>query len=335
MCLSEGGRNLKKKSVKFYKPLILGVIVLFIGVAVQPAFAINIKSSNDLILKNELEKNDLVEYIIQIVRTDEIIEHKVFLTEEEVKNLESLFEKIKTDLNNSESREETIQIYNDAAEFLRNFKLLPEDVSVDEIKQLITGSNRDLDKIRFKNEMGDGFENRLCFVTGKSSKTFSFGPILLFSLFYFIPIFSIIAILNDIVSLFNISRFPIFEKIYNAFVKIFIGISIELPLILVLSSILCVIPVSLGSIMTFGTHHSLPPWYYYDYPSEGWIDTRGLNGKQSYNGNFYGQLGRIPVILAGYYIGITGFTGINILDTKNNKVFYIGFALNVKIDSRP
>jgi len=49
MSLSEGGRNMKIKPIILNKSLIVGVIVLFIGVAFQPAFAINIKSSNGTI----------------------------------------------------------------------------------------------------------------------------------------------------------------------------------------------------------------------------------------------------------------------------------------------
>jgi hypothetical protein len=313
--------------------LAVGIILLFFGVAVQPAFAISIKSSNDLIINNELDNNDLVEYVIQIVRTDEIIEHKVLLTEEEVNNLELLFERIRTDLNNSKSREETTQIYNDAAESFRKFGILPEDVIVDEIKQLMTGSNRDLDNIRFKSEMGDGFENRLCFVAGKSTSTFLLGYTILFTTLYWIPFLAVSGIFEYIRYFFDISEESILDKILTAFQLFFYLPFLPLwPLtILSLLQLFDKIPEFLGGIIVLG----IQGYSSGNVPAEGWINTRGLNGKQNYIGNFYGQLGKIPVILAHWYLGITGFTGINILNKETWEVFYLGFALHVKIDTNP
>lgn len=312
------------------KTLVVGVIILFIGVYVQPAFAFNVNSSNDLNLKNESNNINKVEYIIQIVRTDEIIKHKVTLTEEVVTNLESLFEQIRADLNNSESKEETTKIYNDAADSFRNFGLLPEDISVNEIKQLMTGSNRDLDNIRYKKEMGNGFENRFCFVAGKTTLTFSVGPVIFFSILGL----AFLSFLDCIHEDYDISEKPILDIIYTAFCGI-IWLPLLPLLILSIPSVLSIIPVSLGSIITLGNTHWEPPYNDVDTPSKGWIRTIGLNGKRSYDGSFYGQLGEVPFLIAGYYIGITGFTGVNIRNIKTDKVFYLGFALHVKIDTRP
>jgi len=313
--------------------LAVGIILLLFGVAVQPAFAINIKSSNDSILNNELDYNELVEYIVQIVRTDEIIENKVFLTEEEVNNLESLFEKIRIDLDNSKSEKETIQIYNDAAESLKNFGILPEDISIDEIKQLITGSNRDLNNIRFKNEMGDGFENRLCFVAGKSTSTFLLGYSLLITVLYWIPFLAVSSIFEFIRYIFHISEDSILDRILTAFQLIFYLPFLPLwPLtILSLLQLFDKIPEFLGGIIILG----VLGYSSGHVPAEGWINTMGLNGKQNYIGNFYGQIGIIPFFLVHWYLGITGFTGVNILNTKTYELFYLGFALHVKIDSSP
>jgi len=313
------------------KTLAVGVIFLFIAVGFQPAFAINIDSVNKIGIENGTACNDKSEYIIQIVQTDEIIEHTVYLTEEEANDLENLIDSIKSDFNSAETEEEINQIYLDSAISFKDLGLLPEDVSVDEVKQIMTGEDRDLENIRFKNEMGEGIENRLCFVTSDTTLTYTFGPMLLTAVIGYIPlvVYGLFVIL--ISQFIDPSQYELLNLLLNVSAYFVFGI-LAASIILSLLSLDNRFPVSIGSIITFGRYYQeFPNEPRYYYPSEGSISTFGLNGIKSLNKNFYGSIYPIG-INSGAYIGIVGFTGINIIKLDSN-VFRLGFALHVKVNT--
>ena len=182
--------------------------------------------------------------------------------------------------------------------------------------------------------MGNGLENRFCLVSGSSSETRSFGPIILGTFFFLIPALAISVLISDIIDIFNLSG-RISGKILSILHDIFIGIPVEFLLYLSVMSMLCIQPLSVGSFLTFGmTYEGFYPWEDpVHYPSDGWIHTIGLNGIKSYSEEFYGQLTKIWAIFSTYYSGIVGFTGINIREDESPTVFYLGFGLNVKIES--
>lgn len=312
------------------KVFVLGIIALFIGVGIQPAFALETDYSKE----NELVIDDKTKYIIEIIREDEIIEQSVFLNEFEADELDTLIEKIRIDLDLSNSFGETIQIYYNAIDSFSNLGIFPKEISTNEIKDLSTGKNRELDKIRFRSKMGDGFENRFCLVSGSSSETHSFGPIVLGTVFFLIPGLFIASLISSFIYRLNLSE-RIIGKILNILVEIFIGIPVEFLLYLSVMSIYCRQPLSVGSFLTFGiTEDSYLPWEDpVHYSSDGWIHTIGLNGIKSYSEEFYGQLMKIWGLFTYYYSGIAGFTGINIRKDESSTVFYLGFGLNVKIES--
>ncbi len=73
-------------------------------------------------------------------------------------------------------------------------------------------------------------------------------------------------------------------------------------------------------------------------PASGWVTTIGLNGAKSWNGSFYGQLMRLPILITLFdggivYPGVSGFTGIQWTEPGSMECFYLGTALHVKIGS--
>jgi hypothetical protein len=91
------------------------------------------------------------------------------------------------------------------------------------------------------------------------------------------------------------------------------------------------IPITLGNGIALGLYELMG---YRHYPAKGWIHTSGLFGNKKWDGDLYGQISKFGLfIYPDYvYIGVTGFTGINIIkDSWDNCIYYLGFANNVKI----
>lgn len=315
---------MKKKLL--IKTLALSVIIIFFGVSIQPAFAVKISTINDK-----------TEYIIEIIKEDKKIEKTFFLTEQQVDKLESLIEQIRMELDFSESIDETTKIFYNAVDSFDQFGILPEETSINEIKQFITGESRDLDKNGFKGETGDDFQNRFCMVAGSSTNTYSVGPIILGTIILLIPALYFAAVIEDIIDLLNLSG-RISGKILLLLREIFIAKPVEFLLYLSVMSLACKQPGSIGSFLSFGvTQESTDPWTEPVHkPADGWIKTIGLNGYKNYSGKFYGQLNKIWGLFISFYSGIAGFTGINIRNDDSSEVFYLGFGLKANIArSRP
>ena len=316
----------------YKKGLALAIIVLFIGVSYQPVFAINPKSKDETIDNNYNNENEY-EYIIEITKENKVITYSVFLTEEQANDLDILIDSMHSKLNNSKSNDNTINIFYDAVDSFNNLGIFPDNISINEIKQLVTGENRDLDKIRFKEEMGNGFENRLCFVSSYTTNGYfldslNLGPIILVALLAFIPLAAYASFMDFLELTFNLSKFKLLTMLFMIPWCILIT-----PLILSVLSIFSFEPVSIGSLITYGRYvpQILEPQYQEYFPSYGWIYTCGLNGMKSYSGYFYGMLIKIPAIFMLFYSGIVGFTGISIRK-PDKSVFRLGFGLHVKID---
>jgi hypothetical protein len=323
------------KEGMFRKGLVLAIVVLFIAINISPALATNIKSITETKIVNESNNNDKIEYVIQIVRTNKIIEHKVYLTQQQANELENLIDNVRSDLNNSKSIEETTEICNAAIDSFNNFGLFPENITEDEIKQLVSGKTQHLNSIKFRNKMDDGFENRLCFVAGDTSETLFLGPILLLTALIFIPTIAIGLLHDYLYYTYNLSNFKLLNLGYYI-ILFLIAFPLYFLLPISIASIYSLLPVAIGSIVELGrtvtAPNSKPHWYY---PAEGWISTLGTNGRKDYSGSFYGQINTLGPAIDTYYTGISGFTGIHILREKASKVFYLGFALNVHIDPKP
>ncbi|MCJ7697209.1 MAG: hypothetical protein MUO73_02640 [Thermoplasmata archaeon] len=154
------------------KGLAVGIILLFIGVAIAPSINFNVvKASND---------NDLVEVTTQACGLPGLKPQTVKLTKQQASEVENLFDSIKTRLDNATSRGETISIFNDAVVELDKYGLLG-DLSVEKAQRLVTGRYQNLQKLpdifssTFLVTLDDN-ENRNCLITDKTTETWFESP---------------------------------------------------------------------------------------------------------------------------------------------------------------
>jgi len=126
------------------KYLAVAVILLFIGLAVAPSINANIS------------KEALVEFTTEVCGLDGR-KQTVKLTQKEIEELIQLFGSIEERLNNSDSMDEAVEIFDEAILELDRFGVLPNDMSVKDVQRVVTG--------RFKNpitmKVFEGIQDRL------------------------------------------------------------------------------------------------------------------------------------------------------------------------------
>jgi len=291
--------------------LVVGVILLFVGVAVQPSIAIVQPECID------------VEYLN--VNTEFIglgKEFTVQLTQQQMDELDSLFESIRERLNNSEIKEETVQIFNDAIVELDRLGLLG-DYSVKQVQELVTGRFQKplfyciMDMLNNKIPL-DNNTNTFCLISGRTNNTYVLPPLT--------------RVFNKLILFFFMDDIPLFG--YYFFIDLF-GLLFMFNLFrVVLFSTR--IPITLGSGISLGGYIEDNYGYNRDYfPAEGWINTFGSSGNKKWNGSFYGQISGFQLWVFYEYIGVIGFTGIKILNMDSLYYYYLGSANYVNIDHTP
>ena len=138
--------------------LVVGVILLFIGVALAPSlYAFN------------LSKDKFVEITFEFCSFGR--KNKIQITLEEAEELDAFFESIRLRLDNAESEDETIQIFNEGIRELDRYGLLG-DMSVSQVQQFITGRYQ---KSRLNPLSLDENENRNCLIMGGTTSTRIYG----------------------------------------------------------------------------------------------------------------------------------------------------------------
>ena len=150
---------MKKHLIK--NGLIFTVIVLFIGVSFQPIIA------KDNILFEK--KSDLVEVTVSTCKIDEIEDQTMFLTKKQTVYLDNIFNELKNKLKNTDTEEETINIYYEAIESLDQYGLLPDDLTVERAKELVTTIDNKYTNLIYESIDQNSNENLLCLVTGVTS----------------------------------------------------------------------------------------------------------------------------------------------------------------------
>ena len=300
---------MEKKPRLFYKMLVVGVIVLFIGVGVQPAFAD---------VSFEPDNSELVEITVQFYETDRTYNHTVLLTQEKAEELDNLINDFEIKLENADNKIETEAIYKDTIVSLNNLGLLPKDISIEKAQRLVTGKEQDPRFVRIFKRLYDRYkgswetdENFLCLISGSTNHTSFIGPIGCLT-------FSIIEKLS-----YFFDNFPfIYEYIFWPILGIFL-----IPFGFFGGYIWLLNPLPLGYQIGFAeqfinNYGQLDYW-----PAIGTVHTNGLNGEKIWNGSFYG---RLPILESlNFFIGVFGFTGIKIFE--NYSYTYLGSALWVKI----
>ncbi len=282
------------------KTLTFGIVLLFIGVAFAPSFYADVETIN--------EQNELIELTVEFYGLDKTDSHQVTVTREDSDKLDSLFNEFKNKLNETNSIEETIIIYEWAIDELNKLGLLG-DLSVDEAKKLVTGG------FYYKefNELFNTYRNTeielenlnfLCLISGETTENDFTGPInsLIARTLYFLVF---IKDIFDVIPIIFLMTFPI----------------------IIQSIIHFKYPFSIYNTITYGQTVGLTRMDYY---SSGWVKTLGLLGYKEWQGKIIGYFIPISTLLSTRYSGVIGFTGIHICDVSG-VAKYFGFANAVNL----
>jgi len=318
------------------KGLVCLVIILFIGIAVAPSVT-SIKFPED----KTSNYNDLVEITLELCKPNGVEDHKMFITQEQDEQLDSLIESFKADLDNAETREETIEIYKDMVVSLDKLGILPESTSCKEVQELVTGDsygfskvkefvehkkpifiNRLAEKDKTSKETSGELENYLCLIAGASTQTTFMGPIG--------------GIINKIQqSIINFAIRLSDDYFDIAYLIFFFATFLSLPH--AISFIICtyIIPFLFGANIEYGFFgRGIPPEGAYN-NAKGWIYTNGLLGTKEWDGSFRGKISEIYYWAIDGFVGATGFTGIKLFLDYEVDSYYLGSALRVKLITNP
>jgi hypothetical protein len=146
------------------KSLAIGVILLFIGIAVAP-------SINQSVVKASTD-NDLVEVTSQACGIKGYGNTTVKLTRQQYNDLEQYLVEFRARLNQTTTREEAIPIFKEAVVELNKYGLLPKGMNVERAQRLVTGSyfnQQILNKLSttvYRNQNFQNKSNLLCLIAG-------------------------------------------------------------------------------------------------------------------------------------------------------------------------
>jgi hypothetical protein len=269
------------------KLLTLSIVVLFLGLAVAPSLQAD--------TSNEVLDGELVEVTTEFSGLDG--NTTVMLTQEQVQEVDQLFDTIKEQMNNAETKEEIVEIFREAVVELDKYGLLGE-LSVKQVQKLVIG-HQNPTVIDFLEKLNptpcDENENIFCLTVGKV------GNITTQSFFWRVIIYIFFRLLEK-------------DTLFSLFLAEVLLWSVILPL----DKLFTNNPILLGGEIDF-----------YD-GAKGWVKTMGLFGIKSWNGAL---MGRIDTIWARNLTAVAGFTGVSIfIDNDSSENFFLGFARYVKID---
>ena len=280
--------------------IIIGVILLFLGVAVAPTINFNsVKASQD---------DDPVDVTTQACGIKGYGDTTVKLTREQYQNLEQYLVEFRARLNQTITREEAIPIFKEAVVELDTYGLLPRGMSVERAQRLVTKSFNQ--RIRTFNSLDlDPDANYFCSVSGVTNETFCISY-----LYSFIAQITWYIVMND-----SPLSYIFIPYVFWSFIGPFITSTL---------------PFGLLSILTFGSLDA-PLIGSEHYPSFGWVSSIGLNGKKAYeNSELWGTAkeGISIALVIGVFPGVLGFTGLKITwPSAHQNTFFLGSALKVKI----
>ena len=262
------------------KLLVVGVIVLFLGLAIAPSINANIS-------KTSLD-DELVEITTEICGLDGG-KHTVRLTKEEAEEVKQLIDDIQSRLDEVETREETVEIFNEAIIELDKYGLLG-GLSVKQAQRLITGRFHNLFEINLLKGMPsryliDNMANAFCLIMGEHQN-----------------IIDMRFLVNNIIT-FLINLILSIEEI----------IGTRLMLEYILSGLVAIwwIKFFRSLIHDFDIGTSI----YFPKQTEGNILSIGILGKKTMSGRITGGF-KEPIFASfgdgSHYLGIIGFTGLQI-----------------------
>jgi hypothetical protein len=153
------------------KWLAVGIILLFVGIAIAPTINLQIvKASTD---------EELVEVTTQACGIKGYGDTTVKLTREQYNDLEQYLVEFRARLNQTTTREEAIPIFKEAVVELDKYGLLPRGMSVEKAQRLIIGRYQNarmmkfIDKMNSKNQqhIEDSITNTNCLIFGGTTNT--------------------------------------------------------------------------------------------------------------------------------------------------------------------
>ena len=112
------------------KGLSVGVIILLTSITIAPTFIA------------DFPNNEMIDFTVIIFGHGRIKSHNVSISNKDAYRLDQTFNDMRDRLNNSNSRDETTDIYNDMVLTIDELGLLPNSCSVKEVQTLITGMIR-------------------------------------------------------------------------------------------------------------------------------------------------------------------------------------------------
>jgi len=144
------------------KALALGVVVLFVSVSCSSAISVDNKTSIKMILCSNV--------------FSQISGYTLKLSNQQLKELDKIFDKLKIDLCKCKSEIEVIRIYKDTIVSLGDKNLLPNGLSVKQAQDLVIKKNFQPDINNFFNysfyqNNRDDLINIICLISGKTSQT--------------------------------------------------------------------------------------------------------------------------------------------------------------------
>jgi hypothetical protein len=253
----------------------------------------------------EREDSNLVEFTTEIYGLPGMKPQTVYLTQEDAEVVDRIFEEIKLQLDEIESREETVEIFNEAIIELDKYGLLGS-LSVEHVQRLVT-DRWEISKYvgfleRFYNRNHvEPDENSNCFIAGSAKDADIFGP------FW---------IVREYIIPYKLLGFLWSFKILHLIVT-------------------NIFPWYLLAFISYGGKMEEPNDIF---PSIGWIWTSGKNGTVQWNGSFYGCRRDMTFrgdLLEGnhYFVGTTGFFGLVLKAVGDHylDLFHLGWALHVEI----
>jgi len=144
------------------KWLAIGIILLFLGVAIAPTINFNtVKASTD---------DDLVEVTTQACGIQGYGNTTVKLTREQYQDLEEYLVEFRARLNQTSTREEAVPIFKDVVVELDKYGLFPRGMSVENESRFLTLVNQrfnNLEKLNIFSKVSEasyGFYNVFCYV---------------------------------------------------------------------------------------------------------------------------------------------------------------------------
>ena len=296
-----------KKNKLSTKVSVVAVILLFVGVSIQPVFAEE---------NSGFDNSELTEITVKFYEKDRIYNHTVLLTAKQTKDLENLINTLKDQLESIDSSVDADIIYKNALVSLYEFGLFPENMSIEYAQKLVIDKERDplitnvFEKYYKKKKSNNENENSLCIILGDSNRTTFAGPVPILLLIHYVIIINRINRILDWVS----STSKIGELLSNIFKELFREIyQLRLYFWSFLVTGINSLPLKIGSIIGYG-FPNFDPFSYDQYPAEGWVYTIGASGKKIWSGSFSGL--------------VLGFTGIKIIRDYFD-FFYFGTALQI------